>query len=337
MPPHHRPGGGFHNPWPNANVAGLRAFLKWVLVERLTQGRPKDPGLPPFEPIAPSFATPRAALDAITVTWVGHATFLLQIAGLNILTDPIWSERASPVQFAGPRRRRPPGFAFEDLPPVDVVLLSHNHYDHLDDRTVRRLAGRFPDARWLAPLGVAPELVTRGAHRVRELDWWDAERIAGLTITSTPAQHFSGRGFRDRNRSLWCGFALRAGGRAVWFAGDTGYHPEFGAIGARCGPFELALMPVGAYEPRWFMRPVHMNPEDAVQAYQDLRAGWRAGDNDYTAVVPMHWGTFKLTDEPMAEPPTRTAAVWRAAGLPPQALWLLAPGETRALRAPPPD
>jgi N-acyl-phosphatidylethanolamine-hydrolysing phospholipase D len=333
---HHRPGGGFRNPWPAAAPAGFRALFKWMVWERLKQGRPDDPGPPRFPRVEPGFATPRAAPAAVTVTWVGQATFLLQIGGLNVLTDPMWSERASPVQFAGPRRHTPPGLAFETLPPVDLVLLSHNHYDHLDRNTVRRLAVRFPDARWLAPLGVGAALTAWGARHVRDLDWWDAERVADLTVTGTPAQHFSGRGFRDRDRTLWCGWALRAGGRAVWFAGDTGYHSEFGTIGARCGPFELALLPVGAYEPRWFMRPVHMNPEDAVQAYLDVRAG-QAGEGGYPALIPMHWGTFKLTDEPMAEPPRRTSAAWRAAGLPPEALWVLAPGETRVLGAAPPD
>lgn len=272
---------------------------------------------------------PRAATDAITVTWVGHATFLLQIGGLNVVTDPMWSERASPVQFAGPRRHTAPGVAFDALPPIDVVLQSHNHYDHLDERTVHRLVARDREAEWLAPLGVAPALRKWGVTQVRELDWWDTTRQGSLQLTCTPAQHFSGRGFRDRNRSLWCGWALRAGARAVWFAGDTGYHPEFAAIGTRNGPFDVALMPVGAYEPRWFMRPVHMNPEDAVRAFVDLRAA--------PAMVPMHWGTFKLTDEPMAEPPQRTAAAWRAAGLPPDALWVLTPGETRVVPAAPPD
>jgi N-acyl-phosphatidylethanolamine-hydrolysing phospholipase D len=153
--------------------------------------------------------------------------------------------------------------------------------------------------------------------------------VGDIAVTSTPAQHFSGRGFRDRDASLWCGWALRAGERAVWFAGDTGYHPEFGTIGSRLGPFEVVLMPVGAYEPRWFMRTVHMNPEDAVSAYQDLRTA--------AAMVPMHWGTFKLTDEPMAEPPLRTAAAWRAAGLPAESLWLIEPGETRVVPPGPPD
>jgi N-acyl-phosphatidylethanolamine-hydrolysing phospholipase D len=331
MLPHHRPGGGFRNPWPAGTPGGFGSLLKWVFWERLTQRRPPDPGPPPFRPVAPSFATPRGAPDAIAVTWVGHATFLLQIGGLNVLIDPMWGDRASPVRWAGPPRHTPPGVAFAALPPVDLVLQSHNHYDHLDAGTVRRLAATFPDARWLAPLGVAAVLRECGARHVGELDWWDTERVGDLIVTSTPAQHFSGRGFRDRDRSLWCGFALRAAGRAVWFAGDTGYHPEFGAIGSRCGPFELTMLPVGAYEPRWFMRPMHMNPEDAVQAHLEACAG------AYAAMVPMHWGTFKLTDEPMAEPPVRTAAAWQAAGLPAEALWVLVPGETRVLRAPPPD
>lgn len=320
MPSHHRPDGGFRNPWPNSAPGGLRPLLKWVVVDRLRQRRPRDPGLPPFTPPQPTFVH-RAAPDTVTVTWVGHATFLLQIGGLNILTDPMWGPRASPVSFAGPRRHRPPGVGFDALPPIDLVVQSHDHYDHLDKPTVRRVAGRWPDARWVAPLGLSGLLGSWGVRAVRELDWWETASERDVTVTSTPAQHFSGRGPRNRDRTLWCGWAVRAGDRAVWFAGDTGYHPEFAAIGARCGPFDLVLVPVGAYEPRWFMRPMHMNPEDAVQAYRDLRTT--------APMVPMHWGTFKLTDEPMAEPPVRTAAAWRAAALPAAALWLLTPGETR--------
>jgi N-acyl-phosphatidylethanolamine-hydrolysing phospholipase D len=330
MLPHHRPGGGFRNPWPNSQPAGFRAFLKWVLWERLTQQRPARIPAAPLQTVAPSFQTPRAAPDAVTITWVGHASFLLQIGGLNVLTDPMWSERASPVRFAGPRRHVAPGIDFDALPPIDLVVQSHDHYDHLDDATVRRLAARCPDAPWLTPLGVGGFVRTRGVRLVRELDWWGDTTIGPLAVTATPAQHFSGRSFSQRDRTLWCGWALRAGGRAVWFAGDTAYHPDFGAIGARVGPFDAVLMPVGAYEPRWFMRTVHMNPEDAVSAFLDLRSGW-GGVETRTVVVPMHWGTFRLTDEPLDEPPVRTAAAWAAAGLVPGDLWVLAPGETRRI------
>jgi len=336
MPAHHRPGGGFRNPWPGAQPAGFGAFLKWVLWERLTKPRPPRSGHPALQPVAPSFISPRAGADTITITWVGHASFLLQMAGLNILTDPMWSERASPVRFVGPRRRVAPGVPFEALPPIDVIVQSHDHYDHLDDVTVRRLVAGHPDAVWMMPLGLGAFARQRKAANVRELDWWEQARIGALTLTATPAQHFSGRGPTNRDRTLWCGWALRAHRRAVWFGGDTGYHPDFGAIGSRLGPFEAVLLPVGAYEPRWFMRPVHMNPEDAVHAFLDLRDG-RSGVAERTVLVPMHWGTFKLTDEPFDEPPARTRTAWSAAGLRPDDLWILAPGETRALPPSLPD
>jgi len=330
MSSHHREGGGFRNPWPGGQPAGFGGFLKWVFWERLTKPRPprRAPVLP--APVPPSFASPKAGPNAITITWVGHATFLLQVGGLNILTDPMWSERASPVSFAGPRRFTPPGVAFESLPPIDVIVQSHDHYDHLDDQTVRRLVARYPSAIWLTPLGVGAFVRDRGATTVRELDWWDETRVGDVTMSATPAQHFSGRRFSNRDQTLWCGWAFRAAHRSIWFVGDTGYHPEFEAIGSRAGPFEAVLMPVGAYEPRWFMRPVHMNPEDAVSAFLDLRS---AG----AVVVPMHWGTFKLTDEPLDEPPARARAAWSAAGLPPEDLWVMAPGETRVLEESPPD
>ncbi len=216
---------------------------------------------------------PRAGERRLVITWVGHASFLLQIGAVNVLTDPVWSDRASPVGFAGPRRWVPPGIRFAELPPIDVVLISHNHYDHLDDATVRRLVAREPGARWIAPLGLVPFLRARGARHVLELDWWEETRFDGLAIACTPAQHFSARGFGDQNRTLWCGWALASASHRAYFAGDTGYHPEFGAIADRFGPFDAALLPIGAYEPRWFMRPVHMNPEEAVQAFRDVLAG----------------------------------------------------------------
>ena len=324
--PHHRPGGGFRNPWANAGAPAFGSFLKWVLVQRATQRRPADPPHSTFLRLDPKLAMPRAPRDALLVTWVGHSSFLIQVGGLNVLTDPIWSSRASPVRFAGPRRWVEPGIEFAALPPVDLVLLSHNHYDHLDDHTVRRLAARHPRATWLVPLGLARFVRARGARDVREHDWWQETTVQSALIGCTPAQHFSSRGIRDRGDTLWCGWSVRTDVHRVFFAGDSGYHPEFGRIAERYGPFDVALLPIGGYEPRWFMQPVHMNPEEAVRAFRDLGGGAHG-----SVMIPMHWGTFKLTDEAMDEPPFRARAAWEAAGLEPERFWVLAHGETRAL------
>jgi len=335
-PSHHDPAGGFRNPWPNATPADAKDMVRWTAERRR---HPRAPNPPPghFPRATPSFKSPRAAPDQVTATWVGHSTVLLQIGGLNVLTDPMWSKRASPLWFIGPRRLTPPAVDFDALPPIDVVLQSHNHYDHLDSRTVRRIARRFPDAQWFAPLGLSPKLTKWGVRRVEERDWWQTAeyRADGVgstppaTIGSTPAQHFAARGLRDRNKTLWCGWTIEAGGRRVYFAGDTGLHPEFAAIAERYGPFDLVLLPVGAYEPRWFMRRVHMNPEDALEAYRDLRGPY--ADVPAPALLAIHWGTFRLTDEPADEPPERMRRVWRAAGLSEESLWTLKHGETRRL------
>ncbi len=323
LPSHHRPGGGFRNPWVAEAVPGFGSLLKWMLVHRTTRPRPKDPDPSVFARVPPAFVAPRAPASQLTVTWVGHSSLLVQLGGLNILTDPMWSARASPVRFAGPPRWVAPGVAFEDLPPLDAVVQSHNHYDHLDDRTVRRLAEAHPHATWVVPLGLAPFVQKRGGRTVVELDWWQEHVLASVRIAATPAQHFSGRSIGDRGDTLWCGFALTAAsGRRVFFAGDSGYHPDFGLIGGRCGPFDVALMPIGAYEPRWFMRYVHMNPEEAVEAFRALNA---------RMMVPIHWGTFKLTDEAMDEPPLRARAAWQRAGLPADGYRQLAHGETLVL------
>ena len=336
-PPHHDPRGGFRNPWPDAAARGFPDVLRWA-VRRRVRGVPPDPDPSMFARVAPSFRTPRADDDALTVTWVGHSTALIQIAGRNVLTDPMWGERASPVAFAGPKRWVAPGIAFEALPPIDVVLLSHNHYDHLDDGTVRRLAARDPGAVWAVPLGLAAFVRARGVTRAHELDWWQEVVDGPLVLACTPAQHFSARGLGDRNRTLWASWCVGAPRRRVFFGGDTGYHPEFARIGARHGPFDVALLPIGAYEPRWFMRPVHMNAEEAVRAFADLHAdvapgpGAGPGTGPPRAVlVPVPWGTFKLTDEPMDEPPRRAAAAWADAGRDPVDLWMLRHGETREL------
>ena len=322
---HHRPGGGFRNPWPGTPQAGLLGLLKWVLVHRTTNPPPVDPPRSSFVRATPRHAHPRNAADRIALTWVGHSSWLVQLGGVNILTDPMWSDRASPVPFAGPRRWVPPGIPFDGLPPIDIVCQSHDHYDHLDRRTVRRLASRWPGATWLAPLGVGALLKRFGARDVRELDWWSEADVGLAHATCVPARHFSGRGVRDRGRRLWCGWSIEAGGRRVLFAGDTALHPEFGEIARRVGPFDAVLMPIGAYEPRWFMQPVHMNPDEAVEAYRAVAAGGTP------LLAGMHWGTFKLTDEAMDDPPRRARAAWARAGLPESRLWIPTHGETREL------
>jgi len=312
------------NPWPGVHPHGFRDLLRWN-AERRRHGVPPDPDPSVFvraEPAIPAGLGPASA----AVTWIGHATTLVQIGGRNVLTDPMFGERASPLRHVGPKRWVRPGVALSALPPIHTVLLSHNHYDHLDVGSVRAIAARWPDAEWHVPLALGRTVRRMGVARVREHDWWDESTDGALTITATPAQHFSARTPFDRNRTLWSGWAVGGPGCRVYFAGDTGYHPAFGEIGRRCGPFDAVLLPVGAYEPRWFMRPVHMNPEEAVQAYADLRSE--------AVMVPVHWGTFKLTDEPMDEPPRRTEAAWRAAGHPRERLWLLRHGETRVLSCP---
>ncbi|MDO8501672.1 MAG: MBL fold metallo-hydrolase [Gemmatimonadaceae bacterium] len=300
----------------------------------LTRSRQQPAVVPAAHRMRPVIASPvrRPAerVDTLTITWIGHSSFLIQCRGLNILTDPIWSDRASPVSFAGPRRLVPPFLRLEDLPPIDVTLISHDHYDHLDDPTIGRLIGRFPAMCWLAPLRVGGFLERRGAANVKELDWWQEHETAGIIIGCTPAQHFSGRYPWNRNSTLWCGWTLSFGRPRVFFAGDTALHPEFGAIAERFGPFDMAILPIGAYEPRWFMRQVHMNPTDSIAAFQQLTA---VHPDHPCIMVGSHWGTFRLTDEPVMEPPILAREIWSRASLSPNLLWILAHGETREVPA----
>jgi L-ascorbate metabolism protein UlaG (beta-lactamase superfamily) len=242
--------------------------------------------------IVPTRPPALASAHDVAVTFVGHSTFLLQASSGNVLTDPMYSERASPLQFVGPRRVREPGVRFEDLPEISVVLLSHNHYDHCDTGTLRRLARRF-DPLVVTPLRNGQLVRSASIRRVEELDWWQRSSAAPFPITLTPSQHFSSRTPFDRNRALWGSFVFELAGHRISFAGDTGYGPHFSTIHARMGPVELALLPIGAYEPRWFMKDIHMNPAEAVQAHLDLRA---------RQSVAMHFGTFRLTSEGIDEP-----------------------------------
>jgi N-acyl-phosphatidylethanolamine-hydrolysing phospholipase D len=307
---------------------GLLDFLKWTLVERRRNPRRPDPDPSVFTRVTPQFVIPRADPGTFTLTGIGHTSFLIQISGLNVLIDPVWSERASPLRFAGPRRWVPPGIEFDRLPPIDAVVLSHDHYDHLDARTISRLAEHYPAAVWYSPLGVGDFLRQRGAREVVERDWWEEATLANLTLVCVPAQHFSGRTLGRRNNTLWSGWVLRAPDRTLVFAGDTALHPEFASIAARYGPFDVAILPIGAYEPRWFMGAVHMNPEDCMRAVAQLRTGQ---NGKQLIVAAAHWGTFKLTDEPMDEPPALMRHEWQASGSDKNDLWIMRHGETRVL------
>lgn len=295
---------------------------------------PTGPPTPPFSAVPRMLLEPRAKWPArvdgrparpaargdgaAVVTFVGHATFLIQTAAANILTDPMYSDRAGPWNVMGPRRVRPPAVSIEDLPPISVVLLSHNHYDHCDLRTLQLLARRF-DPIVVTPLGNGALVRSTGIRRVEELDWWQDAGAAPLPITLTPAHHFSARTPFDRNRALWGGFVLVAAGRRIYFAGDTAYVPAFSDVRRRLGPIDLALLPIGAYEPRWFMRTVHMNPAEAVQAHLDLEAAESLG---------MHFGTFQLTTEGIDEPLRALDEARHARGVPASAFRAAGFGES---------
>jgi L-ascorbate metabolism protein UlaG (beta-lactamase superfamily) len=257
--------------------------------------------------------------DQVALTFVNHITFLLQFDGLNVLTDPVYSQRVSPFRSVGPRRVRDPGIAFEELPPIHLVLITHNHYDHLDMETLLRLEDTH-SPHFVTSLGNRAFLRQFGLRRVDELDWWQSLSSDGATVTLTPAQHWSSRRPKNRNRTLWGGFVVRVGELQVYFAGDTGYWKHFRAVRERFGQVDLALLPIGAYEPRWFMRDQHMNPDDAVRAHIDLRPKVSVGT---------HFGCFQLTDEAIDDPPLELAAALERQGVPPAEFQVLETGETR--------
>jgi N-acyl-phosphatidylethanolamine-hydrolysing phospholipase D len=315
---HHLPGGKFGNNYAPPLNKSFADLLKW------RRESPSEESLrAEFIPADndPAFLRANGGAEP-TLTWIGHATFLLQIGGLNILTDPHFSQRASPVSFAGPRRMVAPGLAFADLPPIDAVLISHNHYDHLDRASVAKLAAQKKPPRFYVPLRLAQWVKARGAQDVRELDWWMEDSHRGVGVAAAPTQHWSGRGFADRNRSLWCGWMIQAASRRVFFCGDSGYSPDFQDIARRLGKPDLALLPIGAYAPRWFMRAAHMDPDEAVQTMKDLGAKRAAA---------MHWGTFVVTDEPATQPPQRLREALARAAVSPEHFTVMRHGETRRL------
>ncbi|KAI8081710.1 beta-lactamase superfamily domain-containing protein, partial [Halteromyces radiatus] len=339
----HHKGTGFHNPWPSFTEHGIISIIKAIsgmnLSKVVTQAQPQH--LP--EKVNMDWNLLRSNKTdkngTIVVTWLGHACALVQVNGFNVLFDPIFSCRCSPVQFVGPKRYTEAPCDFEDLPKIDAVVISHNHYDHLDLGTIQSLTTKNPDTRFFVPLGnkdwfgqISKQKTTSGQDRVVELDWWESSTLDissssnnQLKLTCTPCQHFSGRGLRDRNKTLWASWCVEGihNGTStkgkIFFGGDTGYRtvpatagpekeydedyletlphcPAFKEIGNTIGPFDVALIPIGAYSPRWFMSAVHCSPEDAVRVHEDIKSKHSIG---------IHWGTFALTDEPVQEPPQR--------------------------------
>ena len=308
---HHTPE-GFRNNYGSSVVKPLGSLIKWQF-EAFQNGVPKAPsefikgyeGFPVIKPNVPALienCTDSAQkklgrCKQISITWIGHATVLVQMGGLNILTDPHFSERTFAVQFIGPKRKVPLPITLAQLPRIDLVVISHNHYDHLDSGTVDQLNKQNGGAPIFAvPLGIDLWLKDRGINNVERFDWWDKKTLLGLEVNFVPAQHWSSRSPFDRNATLWGGWVLKEsgeGGKSLYFAGDTGISKDFADIGARFGSIDFSLIPVGAYEPRWFMKDQHVNPEEAVQIHQDVKSRWSLG---------IHWGTFELTDEPLDQP-----------------------------------
>lgn len=331
-PAHHREG-GFQNNWIEFAPRGLGELLSWRW-QALRQGVPPKPGTPTPQ-VAPDleFLLGNAAAGAAmqpAITWIGHATVLAQMGGINVITDPIFSERASPVSFAGPKRAHPPGLTLAQLPRIDLVVISHNHYDHCDAESLKALnQQRGGPPLFLVPLGLQAWMAGIGISNVKEMDWWQSHMLGAVEVVMTPVQHWSGRTLGDRLQTLWGGWALFAPDAHLFFAGDTGYGRDFATIAERFaqrqqdGGFDIALIPVGAYEPRWFMTEQHVNPAEAVKMHADLRAKRSLG---------IHWGTFALTDEALDEPPRALALAREAAGVTQDNFFLLALGETHKLK-----
>jgi L-ascorbate metabolism protein UlaG (beta-lactamase superfamily) len=289
--PEHFDGKRFYNP-DAPQARGLLDALRWKLTTRPERS-------PRFISDVEQSIPPRNVEGSgLRTTLVNHSTVLLQQRGFNILTDPIWSERAGPLSWIGPRRRRATGVSWENLPRIDAVLISHNHYDHLDMPTLRRLAAR-GDSTFIVPSGVAKLLRSENIGAVHELDWGESLTLSGFTIHCVPALHFSSRGIFDSNRTLWCGYVIESQDRLAYFAGDTAFGSHFAQIREKFGPPRLALLPIGAYEPRWFMSPVHMCPDEAARAHRILGA---------ETSIAIHHGTFQLTDEGLETPQNRLIA-----------------------------
>lgn len=316
--------GTFHNNY-DKTLPDIFDLIRWKT--SFNRNTPSPVNFPLVQTDINTLNTPTCASR---ITWLGHAGFLFQRNGISVLADPIFSQRASPFSFAGPKRITPTPFAPAQLPPIDIVVISHNHYDHLDTETVRAIFAKNGDrTQWLVPLGMAQWFRDLGITHVTEMDWWQEQSFAvaqtNVRTWFVPAQHFSGRGAFDRNKSLWGGWVIEIDGFRFFHAGDTGYSQDFSNIGQVFGNIDLALIPIGAYQPAWLMKPVHITPEEAVRIHQDIHSRFSIG---------MHWGTFILTDEAMDEPPQRLRAALQEAGTPAGQFIVMQHGEMLVLAQP---
>ena len=319
QPPAHHSINGFRNIYDNPE-RGFADFLHW----KLRQFPAEEPAITSAQmiPYVPDIVAPDyQCIDdpdpaKIQITWIGQSTFLIQVEGINILTDPIFNSRSSPAGI-GFKRKSPPGIPFDRLPPIHAVLISHNHYDHLDLYTVKKL-GNSP--KYFVPLKLGQWFRDQKITNFAEMDWWDISLFKGIRIVSVPGQHFSRRAVRDGNKTLWAGWVLETKRGKILFAGDTGYASHFREIREKLGPMRLALLPIGSYRPRWYMKTIHMDPPEAVSAHKDLQV---------EQSIAMHWGTFYIADEPLGEPPLYLKKAMKGAAISDDSFLIMKFGETR--------
>lgn len=268
------------------NLTGIPANGLAEVFKYITTRNP-EPWQRNYETFVREEPLPISDGNDVHVTFVNHSTFIIQYEGMTILTDPVWSQRCSPVQFVGPARFRPPGVRYSDIAHVDLVVISHNHYDHLDKISIQNII-KDHNPKFIVPLGLDHLIRKWGATQIEVLDWWQTSKTGGLNIQAVPANHFTSRGTFDRDQTLWCGYILEKKGHKIYFAGDTGYGEVFKEIGQREGPIDVSLIPIGAYLPRWFMSPIHVSPKESVLIHQDVKSQHSIG---------MHFGTFALADD----------------------------------------
>ena len=312
-PAHHLADGTYANTSGVAYESSFNKLLKWSW-----ERRSKNLETFEFEVEVPNYKEIYEN-ENIVITWIGHESFLYQNKDINVLTDPHFTQRASPLNFAGPKRYMAPGMKIDDLPNIDVVTISHSHYDHLDYKSVKLLSEKFENILFLVPLGLKKWFESKGIYNVRELDWWDSFTIKETLITFAPVQHWSARGLFDRNETLWGAWHFKNKFHSFIHLGDTGYTDDFRVIREKLGPVDLAAIPIGAYEPRWIMEFSHINPEEAVMTFLDLEA---------SKAIGMAWGTFILTDEPVKEPPRELLKELKKSNISNEDFFILKHGES---------